>query len=248
MSYAIAPTFEGNRMGIRRLSALSGIGGVPQGLGDVRTVANNLVSMGWDASLINGLIQAGATEQQLYDLQDGITDPTTLLMQLKAIRDPGMSPISPTTQPAAPLAAPQVPSGSTLTYSATWSFALNNVSNSSAIASLQSALPAYGMSVLSGSAQGGGILGYGIQVTIKDNIGHALLSDAKSVLDSLLRGLVGTNVTGSNLTIMSVPNQPLPPGSFTPPTDLGAWFQANWGYLAAALGAIVILPPLIKKL
>jgi hypothetical protein len=242
MSYTTAPTFEGTRIGMRRLGVLSGIGGVNT-LGAVSDTANVLIASGWDASLINGLLQAGATDQQLTDLLNGATDAPTILSQLKAAQTGG---INLAQQPAAPASAGQSPAGATLLYQAGWTAGFGNflTSPNTVIAQLASALSQYGMSIASSSATGNGPITYGIQVTIKDNIGHALVRDAQSVLDSLMKNIVGTNLSGTNLSLVAYPGQTLPPG--TPgATDFMTWFQGNWMWVAGGFAALVIGVPLI---
>ncbi|MBZ5662714.1 MAG: hypothetical protein LAO08_20120 [Acidobacteriia bacterium] len=94
MSYAIAPTFEGNRLGIRRLRTLSGAGLMLGGLGDAGGTASVLISQGWDSGTINTLLALGATDQQLTDLLNGATDVPTLMGQLTGTQAP-YSPTSP---------------------------------------------------------------------------------------------------------------------------------------------------------
>lgn len=254
MSYATAPTFEGTRMGMRRLSALSGICGVNT-LGAVADTANVLIASGWDASLINGLLQAGATDQQLTDLLNGATNPTAILTQLKAAQTSGGG-INPASQPIAPASAPgapQVPTGSILQY--TVSFAATQGTNpQEAIAFLQAQLPTYRMSVMSSNITNQGLLfsAPAFSVTVLDSVGHMFLSDAKAVLDSLMAtysrggadpGQIAIITAGGSGGILSPTGIPALPGQ-----NLGAWFQSNWGWMALALGVLVIGPPLIKKL
>jgi disulfide bond formation protein DsbB len=75
MSYAIAPTFESNRIGVRVLSVKSGLGGVPSGwnLGGLGTAPdqdtiNELVAAGYDPGTISTLALLGATDEQLLAL------------------------------------------------------------------------------------------------------------------------------------------------------------------------------------
>jgi hypothetical protein len=266
MSYAIAPTFEGNRMGIRRLSALSGIGGVPQGLGDVQTVASNLVSMGWNASLVNGLIQAGATEQQLYDLQDGLTDPTTLLMQLKAAQsigiDPGMSAPPPPSasvppRPSVPGQIPysmtpaQVPQGSTLLYQVSYAQTLLTLANltlpaSNVAAQIASQLPQYGMAVLQSTITDNGPQTFGITFSIRvTGNGFAQVNDAYLILHSLMQRIVGNTITSDPLSIVATgPGQGLPAGL---PPGATSWMSNNWPLLVAGGFAFLLVGMITEK-
>jgi hypothetical protein len=264
MSYAIAPTFEGTRIGMRRLSALSGICGV-ETLGAVADTANVLIATGWDASLINGLLQAGATDQQLTDLLNGATDPTQILYQLKLAKSAGVDPTVPptsspsmvqtalTTQPNSPnpASAPQSPVGSTLLYTVTYNANISTPSPNDAISRMVAELPTYRMSVAGSKLVSNTYLGLGsatIQFTISDNVGHASLTDAQSVMDSLMRKYTYNSVTGSQISLLALPFSQQPGSGTNTQSSVTGWLQANWGYLALALGVMVIGPPLIKKL
>jgi hypothetical protein len=104
--------------------------------------------------------------------------------------------------------APQVPSGSTLLYKATWGIGLGSltVSIGSVIQAFQSGLPAHGMQVQSYTSSGLAVLGnQSIQITVLDTIGHALLSDAQSILDSILQSATGGNGLPSPVQIVMTP-------------------------------------------
>jgi hypothetical protein len=276
MSYATMPTFEGNALGVRNLGTLKGGGVSLSGLGDTTgdldaAVAAGIIAQN-DADTLSLL---GVTDDQVIALLNGQTDYSSLMYQLAtksataALPQPqpvslftGLSqPTSPgstaNTAPARP-AVPgqpltpgvgQSPPGSTLLYSVTWIPGLGSLSqsNSSVIAQLTSLLPSNHMSVISGVPAGGGILGYGIQLKIFDSIGHQFLSDVTSVLNGLLYPLVGSNLTGSSTVLIAGPGQTSSLGP-SGASNLTTWFEANWGWLAAALGAIVIVPVVIKKL
>lgn len=72
MSYAIAPTFESNRIGVRNLSQRSRLGGVLSGwnLGSApdQDTVNELVANGYDPGTISTLALLGATDEQLLAL------------------------------------------------------------------------------------------------------------------------------------------------------------------------------------
>jgi len=243
------PTFEGTRMGIRRLGALSGICGEVVTLGDAAGTASALIATGWNASLVNGLQQAGATDQQLTDLLNGVTDPTTILTQLKAGQSSsgGINPVIPPTTPG----PAESPAGSTFVYTATYTQPLVSLAPlllpvNSVIAQMGSAMAPYNLSQLAGKSTADGYTSFGIQLTVRDNIGHAKVDDIKNTLNDLLRGIVGATITGSSLSLVAGPGQSLPSGFGT--TDFTSWLQSNWGWLALLLGVVVIGPPLIKKL
>lgn len=64
MSYATAPTFEANKIGVRRVYTLAGLGTAP----DQTTIAELVVTGGYDMGDINTLIAMGATNEQLQAL------------------------------------------------------------------------------------------------------------------------------------------------------------------------------------
>jgi hypothetical protein len=74
MSYAAAPTFESNRLGSRNLSVLSGVGGSTLrgwGLGGFSTdILTGMMNEGYDPSVLNALLAAGATDAQMQSLWD----------------------------------------------------------------------------------------------------------------------------------------------------------------------------------
>ena len=156
--------------------------------------------------------------------------------------------------PIAPSAA-QVPSGSTLLYTATVVGGVGDLTLSpdSAMSQFAAQLSAHGMTVTS-SVNDESVLnklfGTGapinFQFQIRDSVGHALFSDAKSVADGVLRQVVGNNVTTSNLSITSTPSAP----GVTPAGGPSAvsFLENNVGMLALLALGIVVLPPLIKKL
>jgi hypothetical protein len=268
MSYVTAPTFEGTRIGMRRLGVLSGIGGVNT-LGLVADTANVLIATGWDASLVNGLLQAGATDQQLTDLLNGATDPTQILYQLKLAKSVGPGGIDPTVPPTSspsmvqtalttqpnspnPASVPQSPPGSTLLYTVTYSQNISTPAPSDVMPRMLAELPTYRMSVAGSKLISNTYLGLGsatIQFTISDNVGHASLGDAQSVLDSLMRKYTYNSVTGSQISLLALPfTQAGTGGNVLPPSGVTGWLQSNWVYLAVGLGVLVLGPPLIKKL
>lgn len=148
----------------------------------------------------------------------------------------------------------QSPSGSQLIYAATWSAGLSNLftSGDGAIGKLQSMLSQYGMSVLPGSkTTSSGPINYAIQVPISDTVGHALLTDAQSVLDSLMQQIVG-NLTGSNLNIKSAPGTPVPATAVVPVTSATTstltWLEGDWSYLVIGAIAVIFAGPVASTM
>jgi hypothetical protein len=66
VSYAIAPTFEANKIGVRRAYTLGRAGFA--GLGDVNDTAQGMISEGYDPNIIYPLVTFGATDAQLQNL------------------------------------------------------------------------------------------------------------------------------------------------------------------------------------
>lgn len=139
--------------------------------------------------------------------------------------------------------APQVPSGSQLLYSAAWTVGLGNLftSPNNVIASLSAQLSPFHMSVIGQQlVTADGPINYGIRITILDSIGHQYLSDAQSILDNLMRSLVGSNVVPQPLQIVAVPGAPLPPGTVVAPSSTAvAWLENNLPLLL--LGGVGLL-------
>jgi len=271
MSYATMPTFEGNRLGVRRLSTLSGLYGF-RGLGDAAqdALVQQLTSAGYDPGDIQTLIVMGATDNDLANLLNGGTTVGGLMNQLANPNQqlPQPQPVSLVTGPAQPpLPTPSptgtpnyqipaqtagaVPAGSTLTFTAAWSLALLHplTSADTVIASMTTGLAPYGISVLSSSPTSNGPINYGIQLVCKNNVAFGQWSDVQSIFNSLIQSIVGNNLTATPQLVLTSVGGQLPataaPGA---PQTITTWFESNWGYLVAALAAIVILPPVIKKL
>lgn len=144
----------------------------------------------------------------------------------------------------APAVSAQSPSGSVLLYSVSWSASLGLVSPDMVVSALANNLPQYGMSVRSSQTISGGLTigltGGAITVQVQDSIGHALLSDAQSVLDSIVRSTVGSsNFTGSTVALVSTPGV----GGVAAPgtaSTFGAWLQANAEIVGIGIAAVVL--------
>lgn len=150
-----------------------------------------------------------------------------------------------TEDPQVPQAAAQSPSGSSFMYSTQWAATIGLVSPDMVIAALANQLPQYGMSVKSSSIVSGGwtigLTGGSISVQVQDSIGHALLSDAQSVLDHVVRTVVGdSNFGGSSIALTSVPGTggvAAPPGTAS---TFGQWLQANAAVAGVAIAAVIL--------
>jgi len=159
---------------------------------------------------------------------------------------PGLPASTPAPQAAA---APQIPPGSTIVYTATYNPVPGWTTANSAIAALGAQLPAHGMSILTPSVASSGLVSNAaFSVTILDSIGHALMSDAKSVLDSLMQALTHNALVQSSIAMVSA--GPNPGGSPVPAAagSVTSFLENNAMMLAFLVLGVVALPPLIKKL
>jgi hypothetical protein len=185
---------------------------------------------------------------------------------------PPATPVGVLAPPAPSSSVAQVPSGSTLTYSAKWNATFGLVGPQHVIADLTSQLSSHGMSVSGAQILSGGstigLTGGSIQVGIFDSIGHALLSDAQSVLDSIVMNAVGSsNWGGSSLLINTTPGQtsnPLTPSGAPPPSapsSVSNFFSrlfspspstpssgtSPWVWLAIAGVGLIVVGVAVKK-
>ncbi len=174
-----------------------------------------------------------------------LSTPSTVGPSLTTVAAPGSLPTTPAATPTATPAAAstaQSPSGSTLVYSVSWTAGISNltVSANSAIASLTAALHTYGMSVVSSNATQTGPINFQIQFTILDTIGHALLTDAQSVLNSLMQSIVGNNLSGSSISLVSSPGQSTASASAAA-SSLTTWLENNALFLGVGVAALIVL-------
>lgn len=196
---------------------------------------------GLDANTLEALSAAGANDADIEELMAGYTDVPTLMAEYA-----GQVPTETTTvipRPPEPLQHPQtqaqIPTGSTLVYEATSSRGLLSklfTSTASVVADFNSHLSGTGMSVLSWQPAGSGT----IQIHIADDVGHAWISDAHSVLDDAMRAVISGELAGSHVTVVSqaTGNATLP-GS--PATNLTAWFENNATYIGLGIAGMFVL-------
>jgi hypothetical protein len=111
-----------------------------------------------------------------------------------------------------------------------------------------SALTAHGMSVVQSSNDEtilNKVFGTGapihFQFTILDSVGNAFTSDAKSVCDGVLIGIVGNNISGSNLSLVSTPSGGAAPNPNPNPNDALTWLENNALYIGGFVAAVVLL-------
>ncbi len=274
MSYAIAPTFEGNRMGVRRLSVLSGAGHMLGGLGDVSATAQTLIDNGADPGIINTLLAMGATDAQLTALLNGQTDAIALMNQLTpsptpippGLTSPGVmpsaavNPVSPppvsspnmvqtalTTQPAPPnpASAPQSPQGSTLLYTATFNAAAALALASGVISAISAQLPTHYMTVISSNVLASGLTSAAsFTLTIMDSVGHQYLSDAQSVVDSYLQAATRNSKISSAIVVVSAGGT-IP--AKNPLTIDSSLLGTNWPWLVGGGLAFLLVGIILGK-
>jgi hypothetical protein len=262
VSYAIAPTFEANKIGVRRAYTLGDFRGAPDAL------ALQMIQDGYDISTITTLADNNVTDAQLQNLYDNYGAGTpefaaaanALVVQLSRASggaiSPGTSPVLPLNPGASPSSQPpanaSVPSGSIFTYTAQWSTSLLNVSSPSQIlASVYNILQQHNINIINSSIPST-IVGQatGFTIVIQTTIGFAQLADIKSICDGAVYQ-AGRQVTSSVLT----PGGSAMPGGLSNPAGAGGipgslttWFTQNWGTVAAVLVGIAVLPALVKKL
>lgn len=180
-----------------------------------------------------------------------------------------MIPLSPTgatssgTPPAAVGggAAPQIPSGSQLLYTATigigWGdlIAFGLANPGSMESGFASALPT-GFSVLSSKVTAGGgaaASSVTIQWEILDSVGNQYVNDAHSIFDTAIKSVVGNNLQTSNINIVNTPNAALPSGTIVTPANpnapepLSTWFENNAVLILGIGAAVLVLPSLLGK-
>jgi len=206
------------------------------------------LAAGLDSGTLAALSAVGATDTDIQTLMAGDTDVATLLERYGGLQS-GEGTIVTYTGGTNPAPAAQVPSGSTLLYTATVVGGPGDltVSPDSAMSQFASALASHGMSVAESSNDEtvlNKIFGTGsaihFQFSILDTVGNAFLSDAKSVCDGVLRQIVGNNVTTSNISIVSTPTRSTAPGA-TPTTDIVAWLESNALYIGFGIAGFVLL-------
>jgi hypothetical protein len=208
-----------------------------------------------DIDLLNNL---GATDQDLENLMNGNVTLAQLYANYGATIPPATPTPSPTPQPPA-ASVGEIPPGSVLSWTVSYSVAIVGVNGgppaSSFIASFQAGLSQFNYSFIGANVLQSpvtGVLGGTVQIAfqILDNIGNAHLTDAKGNLEQLANSLTGHSVTASSIPqVISSPSgggTPINPAGLQPASGL-QWFENNAGMIALAVGAIVVLPSLIKK-
>ena len=145
-----------------------------------------------------------------------------------------------------------VPTGATLTYTATWSPIHGAASD--VAAALTAQLPAGGMQLLSYNATGTSLLGIGsagiVATVMVTGPGFAQIADAQSILQTIAQSVLGVgNLTTSTLVISATPGSAaIVAATPQPQADFTTWVENNAVYIGAGLLALVLLPALVRKL
>ena len=204
-----------------------------------------------DLDLLNSL---GATDIDLENLIQGIVTLPQLYAQYGVTIPADSTAVANTTPSPSVFNAPaqgpsisqagQVPSGSTLLYTCT----VNTpplTSGQDIINGIAPQLPGHGMSMISSQvSKSGTISGPTLfSMTVLDSVGHALQSDAKSVMDGLVENFLGAgnlelqsslSIVAPGITATGLP-QP------QPSSNAVAWLENNALYIGAAVAALILI-------
>ena len=93
--------------------------------------------------------------------------------------------------------------------------------------------------------------GFSATVQLLQPYTNALM--VKQVIDQALAGIGVTgsssiSIINSGAATLGAPPPAGAPGGAAPPQTLTDWFTSNWYWVAAAVGLIVVIPPIVKKL
>lgn len=153
-----------------------------------------------------------------------------------------------------------LPSGSILQYTATWpaSSIVSIVGNPSQVSNAIMAQlgSQFGISLLSESDNAGFFTNTGFTLGLQTTRDYGTAADIKSILDSVVGtqvgapGMIGSGY-GSTIAVITASNPVVPPtsvGAATQAIDPLSWLTQNFTTVAIFVGALVLLPPIIKKL
>jgi hypothetical protein len=245
--FGAAPTpgdYDNNEQVLGQLVAMGAI--TQQNATDIFNGDASLDDMAVNMTMINQALQMTG--------QAGAATVTPLPVPAAPAKPPASGgvqvvPYTPTPATNPPIAqANQIPPGSTIVYTATFNPVAAFTTANAAIAALAPQLPGHGMSMLSPSVSASGITSAAsFSVTILDSVGHALQSDAKSILDALMQQITKGGLTQSGIALVSA--GPNPGGSPNPQApNVTTFLENNAPLIAGLILAIFVLPPLIKKL
>lgn len=223
-----------------------------------------LVSMGAITQAQSNAIDAGTLSlddlpvtmtmiNEAISEQGGVSQSTVLPLPgvapapIEPLQHPASTSAPPPAASAATGAAPQVSSGSTLLYTANYAVLKSWTSAAAAISALAPLLPAHGMSLLTQqvSSSGWWTPTGSFSITVLDSVGNALLSDAKSILDSLMNQITNNGLQSSSLTVV---NQGTTAAGVPGATGITAWIEQNAVWLGILVIAAVTLPAIARRL
>ena len=249
---AVTPgDYDNNQQVLGQLVAMGAI--TQQDATDIWNGDASLDDMAVNMTMINQALQiTGQTGVATVPPTPGLTPPGASAgggAQVVPYTPVPSTPIAtPAATPAAAPAVAQIPPGSTIVYNATYNPVAGWTTSNSAISALAPLLPAHGMSLVSSNVASSGLVSNAaFSITIMDSVGHALISDAKSVLDALMQQITNKGLIQSSMALVSA--GPVPAGSAAvPASSATAFLENNAGMLALLALGIVVLPPLIKKI
>ena len=229
----------------------------PQGHISAATMTAAL-NQGLDNDTLVHLGAIGATDADIHALMTGSTDLDVLMAKYSNTQSQGATINHVTSVVASQASTPQIPSGSTLKYTATYYESVQVASPTSTLSQLQSLLTSNGMSVVSSSVISRSFTDIGnttIEVDVLDAVGHGALADAKSILDGLVNRITSNRLTESKLVVTSSPavsganvgNPTLPQGVAASATSLTTWFENNAMWIGLFFGGVFALNAVMGK-
>ena len=238
-----------------------------RGLGTLGAISSDnaaqLVADGCDAGDVQLASSLGATDadaEYILSLNDSDAEESALLKLISTLNDAAAgaaiaaSEAAGTPSGTTTAAVGQSPAGSTLLYTATFNASgtladpLEGLLStpSQVVAAMAQYLQGTGLSI--SSTQSSSYTGNSFTVTVTDSIGHALLSDAQSVLDHALTSINGVKKVSSSIQIGSLGSGV--PGAVPaalPATNITSWLESNAAFIGLGLAGIFVLPALITS-
>ena len=198
---------------------------------------------GLDGDTLDALSAIGATDADIQALIAGTTDVASIQAKYAHTGSTEGTTVTGGATPA-PSSTAQVPSGSTILYTASFNSQKALITASAVISDIAAQLTSHGMSMISSAVQASGWTSEAsFTMTILDSVGHNLLSDAQSVMDSILNQYTSGGKLSSSVTLVSpgttasgIPN----PGS-QPASDPLTFLENNAMYIGLGIGALVLL-------
>lgn len=208
-----------------------------------------LVADGLDAGSVSLASSLGATDTDaenilaLNDQDAEVAALETLIQNLNNAQSASaIAAAESGTAAASATSAAQSPSGSTLSYTATYNINLVGLNTpTNILAQVTAKLPQYGMSIV-GTQPSTGTLTVTQTITVLDQIGHQNLSDAKSVLDSLFNSPNSNGLLSSSISLVSTPQSGAPVIAAAPAASpsLTQWFETNAETIGIAAAVLLV--------